>query len=116
MLRLAARFEDRSGRRKEELSMSKFQLKSIIAFPVASAIILSMASSGMAAQPPVQLPSGWKTVSELYAKIAKLPPDQVDQVLYQGAKQEGAVSYACTSRGEPGDKADGGLHEKIPGH
>lgn len=72
--------------------MSRTRVKVIIGLPLAFALVLAAASSGMTQS--VKLPTGWKTTSELYAKLAKLPADQLDQVLYEGAKKEGAVTYA----------------------
>jgi len=73
--------------------MSSIHVRNIIGVLVALAVVLVAASSAMTAQ-SVTLPTGWKTPSELYAKLAKLPADQLDQVLYEGAKKEGSVTYA----------------------
>ncbi len=72
--------------------MSRTRIKFSIGLPLALALVLGVASSGMTQS--VTLPTGWKTPSELYAKLAKLPADQLDQILYEGAKKEGGVTYA----------------------
>ena len=75
--------------------MPRLRLRNINDLLAASALILAAASSGLTAQSaPVQLPTGWKTPSELYAMLAKLPADKLEQVLYEGAKKEGAIAYA----------------------
>lgn len=73
--------------------MSKRVVKKITGLLLALAFVMLSASAGRTAQ-SVTLPTGWKTPSELYAKLAKLPADQLDQVLHEGAKKEGAVIYA----------------------
>ena len=54
--------------------------KSVIGLLAATALLLGTVVSGMAQSASGQLPTGWKTPSELYAQLAKLPPDQLDQV------------------------------------
>jgi iron(III) transport system substrate-binding protein len=101
---------------KEDLAMSRLQMKSTIGLLAASALIFGAASIGIAAQPlSAQLPTDWKTPSELYAKLAKLPSDQLDQVLYEGAKQEGAVTYASPAEEDQIAKLMEGFMEKYPG-
>jgi iron(III) transport system substrate-binding protein len=96
--------------------MSMLQVKSIIGSLAASALIFSAASSGMTAQSSsVQLPTGWKTPGELYAKLAKLPPDQLDQVLYEGAKKESSLTYAGPFEESQMAKLLQGFMEKYPG-
>jgi iron(III) transport system substrate-binding protein len=83
---------------------------------VSTALIFGAASAGMAAQSSsVQLPTGWKTPSELYAKLAKLPPDQLEPVLYEGAKKEGAVAYASPAEENQISKLLEGFMAKYPG-
>lgn len=95
--------------------MSKLQ-GSIIRLLAALALTLGGASTAMTAQPSsVQLPTGWKTPSELYAKLAKLPADQLDQVLYEGAKKEGAVAYASPAEENQVSKLMEGFMSKYPG-
>jgi len=95
--------------------MSKLQ-GSIIRLLSALALTLGGASAAMTAQPSsVQLPTGWKTPSELYAKLAKLPADQLDQVLYEGAKKEGAVAYASPAEENQVSKLMEGFMSKYPG-
>ena len=95
--------------------MSKSQ-GSIIRLLTALALTLGGASTAMTAQPSsVQLPTGWKTPSELYAKLAKLPADQLDQVLYEGAKKEGAVAYASPAEENQVSKLMEGFMSKYPG-
>ncbi len=72
--------------------MSRINVKLIVGLPLAFFLVLAAASSGITQS--VTLPTGWKTPSELYAKLAKLPADQLEQVLYEGAKKEGVVTYA----------------------
>ena len=94
--------------------MRKLQVKSIIGLIAATALITSAASSGMTAQSSDQLPSGWKTPGELYAKLAKLPPDQLESVLYEGAKKEGSVTYAGPFEESQMAKLMQGFMEKYP--
>ena len=95
--------------------MSKLQ-GSIIRLLAALALTLGGASTAMTAQSSsVQLPTGWKTPSELYAKLAKLPADQLDQVLYEGAKKEGAVAYASPAEENQVSKLMEGFMSKYPG-
>ncbi len=68
--------------------MSRTHVKSMIGLPLALALVLAAAPSGMAQS--VKLPTGWKTPSELYAKLAKVPADQLEKILYTGAKQAGS--------------------------
>ena len=91
--------------------MSKSQIKSMISLAAAWALISASAAIGMTAE----LPTGWKTPSELYAKLAKLPPDQLEQVLYEGAKKEGAVSYAAPFEESQLAKLMEGFMQKYPG-
>jgi ABC-type Fe3+ transport system substrate-binding protein len=96
--------------------MSTTHVKSIMGLPIAFAVVLAAAAGGMTAQSSsVQLPTGWKTPSELYAKLSKLPPDQLDQVLYEGAKQEGAVTYASPAEESQIAKLMEGFMSKYPG-
>ena len=94
--------------------MLKLQVKSIIGLLAATALITSGASTGMTAQSSEQLPSGWKTPGELYAKLAKLPPDQLENVLYEGAKKEGSVTYAGPFEEGQMAKLMQGFMEKYP--
>lgn len=91
--------------------MSRAQMKRTIILAAALALILATAAGGMTAD----LPNGWKTPSELYAKLAKLPPDQLDQVLYEGAKKEGAVAYAAPFEESQVAKFLEGFMQKYPG-
>lgn len=96
--------------------MSRTHVKSIIGLLAASALLLAAASSGITAQPStVTLPTGWKTPSELYAMLAKLPADQLDRVLYEGAKKEGALTYAGPFEESQMAKLLQGFMEKYPG-
>src|SRR5688572_14642845 len=96
--------------------MSRTQVKSIIGLLAASALLLGTASSGITGQPStVTLPTGWKTPSELYAMLAKLPANQLDQVLYEGAKKEGALTYAGPFEESQMAKLLQGFMEKYPG-
>ena len=89
---------------------------SIIRLLAALALALGGTSTAITAQPSsVQLPTGWKTPSELYAKLAKLPADQLDQVLYEGAKKEGAVAYASPAEENQVSKLMEGFMSKYPG-
>lgn len=72
--------------------MSRRYARYTIAVPLALALLLLAAPGGMAQE--VELPTGWNTPSELYEKLSKLPPDQLDKVLYEGAKKEGNLTYA----------------------
>jgi iron(III) transport system substrate-binding protein len=88
----------------------------MIGLLTALALMLGAASSAMTAQSSsVQLPTGWKTPSELYAKLAKLPPDQLERVLYEGAKKEGAVAYASPAEENQVSKLMEGFMSKYPG-
>src|SRR5688500_10824042 len=96
--------------------MSRLQVKSITAVLAASVLLLGALSAGMTAESSsVQPPSGWKTPSELYAKLAKLSPQQLDQVLYEGAKKEGALTYAGPFEESQMAKLLQGFMEKYPG-
>jgi iron(III) transport system substrate-binding protein len=96
--------------------MSRTHVKSTIGLLAASALLLAAASSGITAQPStVTLPTGWKTPSELYAMLAKLPADQLDRVLYEGAKKEGALTYAGPFEESQMAKLLQGFMEKYPG-
>ena len=95
--------------------MLKLRDKSTIGLLAAIALLLGTAVSGMAQSSSVQLPTGWKTPSELYAKLAKLPPDQLDQVLYEGAKKEGALTYAAPFEESQMAKLMDGFMQKYPG-
>ncbi|MGH7794305.1 MAG: ABC transporter substrate-binding protein [Candidatus Binatia bacterium] len=96
--------------------MSRTQVKSIIGLLAASALLLGAASRGITAQAStVKLPTGWKTPGELYAMLAKLPADQLDQVLYEGAKKEGAVAYASPAEENQVSKLMEGFMSKYPG-
>ena len=94
--------------------MSLRCVKNINAVWLALALVLSAASAGMAAQ-SVALPTGWKTPSELYAKLAKLPAGELDQVLYEGAKKEGAVTYASPIEDRQMATLMEGFMKKYPG-
>lgn len=93
--------------------MSRTHVKSIIGLPLAFALVLAAASSGMTQS--VKLPTGWKTPSELYAKLAKVPADQIDQILYEGAKKEGAVTYASPVEDRQMAKLMESFMKKYPG-
>jgi iron(III) transport system substrate-binding protein len=96
--------------------MSTLKVPSFIRLLMASALILGFPAIGMTApSSPVQLPSGWKTPSELYANLAKLPPSQLDQVLYEGAKKEGALTYAGPFEESQMAKLLQGFMKKYPG-
>jgi iron(III) transport system substrate-binding protein len=96
--------------------MLRLRGKSIIRLLAALVLALGGASTAMTAQSSsVQLPTGWKTPSELYAKLAKLPADQLDQVLYEGAKKEGAVAYASPAEENQVSKLMEGFMSKYPG-
>ena len=96
--------------------MLRLREKSIIRLLAALVLTLGGASTAMTAQSSsIQLPTGWKTPSELYAKLAKLPADQLDQVLYEGAKKEGAVAYASPAEENQVSKLMEGFMSKYPG-
>ena len=96
--------------------MSMTYVKRIIGFLAASTLLVGTPPVGHAAQTsPVKLPTGWKTPSELYAILAKLPADQLDQVLYEGAKKEGAVAYASPAEENQIAKLMEGFMSKYPG-
>jgi iron(III) transport system substrate-binding protein len=100
---------------KEDATMSNLLVKSAVSLLSIMALLLATAGSGMTAQSSVQLPTGWKTPSELYAKLAKLPPDQLEQVLYEGAKKEGVVAYASPAEENQITKLLEGFMSKYPG-
>ncbi|MGH7835653.1 MAG: ABC transporter substrate-binding protein [Candidatus Binatia bacterium] len=93
--------------------MSRIYLKSIISLVLALALVLAAASGGMTQS--VELPTGWKTPGELYAKLAKLPRDKLDAMLYEGAKKEGAVTYAGPAEEAQMAKLLEGFMSKYPG-
>ena len=90
--------------------MSRIKMKSIIGLVLAFALVLATQPTQSA-----ELPTGWKTPSELYAKLAKLPKDQLDKVLYEGAKKEGAVTYASPAEEHQVAKLMEGFMHKYPG-
>jgi iron(III) transport system substrate-binding protein len=101
---------------KEDPTMPRLRLRNINGLLAASAFILAAASSGLTAQSaPVELPTGWKTPSELYAMLAKLPADKLEQVLYEGAKKEGAIAYASPAEENQISKLLEGFTSKYPG-
>ena len=95
--------------------MSRNHIKSTIGLLAASALLLGVVSSGITAQSDVTLPTGWKTPSELYAMLAKVPADQLDRILYEGAKKEGALTYAGPFEESQMAKLLQGFMEKYPG-
>jgi iron(III) transport system substrate-binding protein len=63
-----------------------------------------------------ELPTGWKTPSELYAKLAKVPADQLDKILLEGAKKEGGtLTYAGPAEEKQMAKLMQGFMDKYPG-
>jgi len=95
--------------------MSRTYRKITIGVLAASALLFGTVSSGITAQSDVTLPTGWKTPSELYAMLAKLPADQLDRILYEGAKKEGALTYAGPFEESQMAKLLQGFMEKYPG-
>ncbi|HXG50032.1 MAG TPA: extracellular solute-binding protein [candidate division Zixibacteria bacterium] len=93
--------------------MSRLQVKIVIA--LLAAFALSLGTAARAAAQAVQLPTGWKTPSELYAMLAKLPRDRLDQVLYEGAKKEGVVVYASPAEENQVGKLLEGFMARYPG-
>lgn len=93
--------------------MSRTHVRYMIGLPLALALVLAAASSGMTQS--VKLPTGWKTPSELYAKLAKLPADQLEKILYTGAKQEGALTYASPVEERQMAKLMESFMKKYPG-
>jgi iron(III) transport system substrate-binding protein len=94
--------------------LKKIKVKSMIGSLATIALMLGASNAMTAQSSPVQLPTGWKTPSELYAKLAKLPPDQLDRVLYEGAKKEGAVAYASPAEENQVSKLMEGFMSKYP--
>jgi iron(III) transport system substrate-binding protein len=91
-------------------------MKRMIGVPVLGlALMLAIASGGMTAQSTITLPTGWKTPSELYAKLAQMPADQLDKVLYEGAKKEGTLTYAGPFEESQMAKLLEGFMSKYPG-
>lgn len=95
--------------------MSRIYVKSTIGLLAAAALLFGTVSGGITAQSGATLPTGWKTPSELYAMLAKLPVDQLDQILYEGAKKEGALTYAGPFEESQMAKLLQGFMEKYPG-
>ena len=95
--------------------MSRTYRKITIGVLAASALLFGTVSSGNTAPSDVTLPTGWKTPSELYAMLAKLPADQLDRILYEGAKKEGALTYAGPFEESQMAKLLQGFMEKYPG-
>lgn len=95
--------------------MSRIYVKSTIGLLAAAALLFGTVSGGITAQSGATLPTGWKTPSELYAMLAKLPADQLDQILYEGAKKEGALTYAGPFEESQMAKLLQGFMEKYPG-
>jgi len=96
--------------------MARTDVKNFIGVLATLALVLVSYSSGMTAESKsVTLPTGWKTPGELYAKLAKLPVDQLDQILYEGAKKEGAVTYASPIEEKQMAILMEGFMKKYPG-
>jgi iron(III) transport system substrate-binding protein len=97
--------------------MSKIVVKSTVRLLLASSLIVAAASSSMAASSAQSAapPTGWKTPSELYAKLAQVPADQLDKILYEGAKKEGALTYAGPFEESQMAKLLDGFMRKYPG-
>ncbi|MGH7824738.1 MAG: ABC transporter substrate-binding protein [Candidatus Binatia bacterium] len=97
--------------------MLRTHLKSIIGLLLVLALVLVGAGAGKSAEKAASatLPTGWKTPSELYAKLAKLPRDQLDKILYEGAKKEGALTYAGPFEESQMAKLLEGFMKKYPG-
>lgn len=93
--------------------MLRTHLKAVTGLLLVSAFVLVESRSGRAQS--VTLPTGWKTPSELYAKLAKLPEDKLEAVLYEGAKKEGAVTYASPIEENQMAKLMEGFMKKYPG-
>jgi iron(III) transport system substrate-binding protein len=96
--------------------MTSLGIRNIVGLLATFVLMLAPANSGITAQSPsVQLPTGWKTPSELYAMLAKLPADKLEQVLYEGAKKEGAIAYASPAEENQIAKLLEGFMSKYPG-
>lgn len=96
--------------------MLKKYANKLIGLLAATALLIGTASIDAAAQSAaVTLPTGWKTPSELYALLAKLPADQLEQVLYEGAKKEGSLTYAGPFEESQMAKLMEGFMSKYPG-
>jgi len=93
--------------------MSMKYSKSITVVPLALALVLAVGFSALAQE--VELPTGWKTPSELYEKLAELPPDQLDEVLYEGAKKENTLTYAGPAEEKQMAALMQGFMDKYPG-
>lgn len=93
--------------------MLRAYLKPITGLMLVSAFVVLAGRAARAES--VTLPTGWKTPGELYAKLAKLPKDKLDEVLYEGAKQEGAVTYASPAEENQVGKLMEGFMNKYPG-
>ncbi|MFQ5684660.1 MAG: ABC transporter substrate-binding protein, partial [Candidatus Binatia bacterium] len=87
--------------------------QTIISLLLVPAFVLMAGRAGNAQS--AKLPTGWNTPSELYAKLAKLPADQLDKVLYEGAKKEGAVTYAGPAEERQTATLMQGFMHKYPG-
>jgi iron(III) transport system substrate-binding protein len=93
---------------------SGFKYAGVVAL-VAAFLLVRVPGILAAQSDAVQAPSGWKTPSELYAALAKLPADQLDRLLYQEAKKEGALTYAGPFEEKQMAKLLEGFMEKYPG-
>ena len=92
------------------------KVKNFIGLAAIVALAVSAAPGAVRAQSKsVMLPTGWKTPSELYAKLAEVPADQLDQILYEGAKKEGAVTYASPFEEKQMAKFMEAFMKKYPG-
>jgi iron(III) transport system substrate-binding protein len=90
--------------------MSRTYRKSIIGLALGFAVVLATQPTQSA-----ELPTGWKTPSELYAKLAKVPADQLDKILLEGAKKEGAVTYAGPAEEKQMAALMQGFMDRYPG-
>jgi len=95
--------------------MSRTYRKITIGLLAASALLFGIVSRGITAPADATLPTGWKTPSELSAMLAKLPADQLDRILCEGAKKEGALTYAGPFEESQMAKLLQGFMEKYPG-
>ena len=93
--------------------MLRAYLRLITGLLLVFALVLLAGRAGRAQS--VRLPTGWKTPGELYAKLAELPKDNLDAVLYEGAKQEAAVTYASPAEENQVAKLMEGFMNKYPG-
>jgi iron(III) transport system substrate-binding protein len=96
--------------------MWNFESKTIISFLGAVLLVLGTASDGIPGQAASsqRLDKPMKP-ADLYASLAKVPANELEQILYEGAKKEGSLTYAGPFEESQMAKLLEGFMRKYPG-